>query len=373
MDSTQLLVNKFEKVFIHENSLESDVAKRLQNVFPSEKIEIVNQKPYANSEGALSAEQFDESKRLLYLTEHSGHFFKRCPGAQPGLACCNYFVLNLGLQCDMNCSYCYLQSYINTPVLTVYSNLEKAINELKEMMTTYPKHSYRVGTGETIDSLSLDPLTNYSRRLIEFFRDYPHWRLEFKTKSDYVDQFLDVEHAGNVIASWSINPQEIVEREEINTASLERRLAAARKCLDKGFPIAFHIDPMIYFDGWKEAYKALVDEVCAQFSPDDLPYISLGALRFQPQQKSMMRERFGMKSWVLQSEMHLSQDGKMRYDQAIRKEMFDFVLSRFKSHNPKWKVFLCMETPETWISTYDSAPAKVSELKELFKALPQIS
>ena len=53
-------------------------------------------------------------------------FFKRCPGARPGLTCCNYFVLNLGVQCNMNCSYCYLQSFVNTPVMKVYANIERA-------------------------------------------------------------------------------------------------------------------------------------------------------------------------------------------------------------------------------------------------------
>ena len=94
--------------------------------FPTDKIEWVSVRPFSGSRGELSAREYDRSKRNLYITPFLGSYFKRCPGAKPGLLCCNYFILNWGQQCDMNCSYCYLQSFINNPVMTLYSNLENA-------------------------------------------------------------------------------------------------------------------------------------------------------------------------------------------------------------------------------------------------------
>ncbi len=372
MNLATKLAAKFEKVYISEESWESRVAERFRAVFPNEKIFKVDDHPYANHKGTLSSEEFDQSKKEIFLTHFKGSFFKRCPGAKKGLACCNYFVLNLGLQCDMNCSYCYLQSYLNTPVLTFYSNIEDAISEMREMAVEHPEKSYRVGTGETIDSLSLDPITLYSKDLMEFFYDFPQWKLEFKTKSDHVDQFLNFKHQSNIIVSWSINPEMIVSNEEHGTASLKKRLQAARKCVEKGFPIAFHIDPVIWSPDWKENYLGLVDEICEQFSPEQLPYISLGALRYQPEQKLMMRERFGYNSQVLRGEMHPGKDGKLRYDSQLRTQMFQTILDRFKSHSPLWKVFLCMETPENWLNTFSEVPHRIDEMNELFKPLPKI-
>lgn len=358
------LVYKFEKVYIDKASRGSEVAERAVAYFSPAQVEWVTARPFPESHGELSAREFSRSKRHLFLTEYQGQFFKRCPGSRPGLTCCNYFVLNLGLQCDMNCSYCYLQSFINTPVMTVYTNIEQALSELKELAD--PQMKFRIGTGEVIDSLSLDELTLYSRRLIGFFQDFPQWRLEFKTKSDKVDQFLDVAHAGNVIVSWSLNPTKIVNEEEHGTASLAARLNAAEKCLKKGFQVSFHIDPVIWHEGWKESYAELVDTLASRFAPHQTPYLSLGALRFQPEQRHMMRERFGMKSAVTSAEMHTGKDGKMRYDQNLRQEMFDFIIQRFKGHNPAWNIFLCMENPETWLGTFSAMPKKVEGLAELF-------
>lgn len=368
-NNIERILHHFEKIFIETKSVSSPVAQRILDLAPAEKITICDGKPPMTSTGDFTGEEYTRSKKLLFVTEHPGLFFKRCPGAKKGLACCNYYVLNLGLQCDMDCSYCYLQSFINTPYTIIYSNVDQALRELDGIYRDFGDTHVRIGTGEVIDSLSLDPLTLYSKTLIEFFKDKPSWRLEFKTKSNYVDQFIDDGHAGNVIVSWSINPQFIVGREEHKTAPLAARLEAARRCLDKKFQIAFHIDPVIWHEEWKENYTLLIDEITTRFSPEDMPYISLGSLRFKPEQKDMMRERFGMNSLVTRAEMFQGAAGKMRYDQSLREEMFQFIIKEFKARNPNWKIFLCMETPETWINSTGDLPIKKEDLRGLFKPL----
>jgi spore photoproduct lyase len=368
------LLSHFEKIFIDERSRFSALAVRVQSLFPSEKLEFVSEAPLQHK-GSLSAEQFNRSKRLLYIKPFDGHFFKRCPGASQKkvLTCCNYHVLNLGQQCNMNCSYCYLQSYLNTPTMQMYSNIDQALQELEEMASTHPNLPYRVGTGEVIDSLSLDEISLFSRQLISFFQRYPKWTLEFKTKSDKVDQFLDCEHAGNVVVSWSINAPAIIQAEEHGTASFKARLAAARKCADRGFQVAFHIDPLIYHPDWQQGYGQLVSAIHENFKPSEVHVISVGALRFQPEQRHLMRERFGMKSWVTSAEVFPSEGNKLRYDQSLRREMLDFVIQSFKVKDPAWRVFMCMETPESWISSYEKTPLQVPELKDLFRPLPKVA
>lgn len=365
----------FERIYIDEASENSDVATRVRNLYPPEIIfEASADTEILHRKGAMSAVDFNRSKKTLWLTTFKGQFFKRCPGAtqKKALTCCNYHVLNLGSQCNMNCSYCYLQSYLNSHVTKIFTNLDQALSELKEMAESFPSQQFRVGTGEVIDSLSLDEITLYSRKLIEFFNQYPNWILEFKTKSNKVDQFLDVVTVGNTTVSWSINPPAIIEKEEHGTARLHERLAAAEKCLRKGFKIAFHIDPMIWHPEWKESYSYLAEELNKTFRAEDVHIISLGTLRFQPEQRHMMRERFGMNSYVTSAEMFKGEGDKLRYDAALRAEMFQFMIQKMKSLNPNWNIFLCMETPETWIQSFDKIPMQMPELRSFFKPLPQV-
>jgi len=369
------MIEKMEKVFIDKRSVDSEVAQRVFAVLPKEKIEIVEQEPWNNIKRSLTAEEFDRSKKNLFLTPFDGQFFKRCPGStqKKVLNCCNYHVLNLGSQCPMNCSYCYLQSYLNSPVSKIYTNIHQAIGELKEMADANPNAPFRVGTGEIIDSLALDNLTLYSRKLISFFSEYPKWTLEFKTKSDNVDQFLDLGPSKNTVVSWSLNADYIIQKEEHGTASLDKRLAAAQKCVDAGFSVAFHLDPLIYHTEWQNNYAGLVRLITTQFKPDQVNVISLGTLRFQPEQRHMMKKRFGFDSLVSQAEMFPSEGAKLRYDASLRNEMFKFVYNQFKKHSESWRIFLCMETPETWISTFEAQPLQKPELKELFRPLPSVS
>lgn len=369
----QKIIDHFEKIYIHNDSWGSEVAQRAIQFFPETKIERVFSTPHKQLVGNhLSSEEFNRSKKIMYIHEFKGRFFKRCPGAKPGLACCNYFVLNLGLQCDMNCTYCYLQSYINTPVLSVYSNIEQSIGELEDFAKAQAQAKIRIGTGETTDSLSLDDLTLYSRKLIKFFRSVPNWRLELKTKSNKVEQFLDIDHEKNIIISWSLNPQPIIDSEEFDTASLIERLEAARKCRDKDYLIGFHLDPLIWHPEWKENYSELVKTIARYFEPHEVLSLSLGALRFQPEQRHMMRERFGAKSHVTRAEMFRSEDGKYRYDQDLRREMFDFLLSQFRQLG-SWNVFLCMETRESWMGAMTGLPKSVPGLDEYFDHRPLIA
>lgn len=361
------LTTWFDELFIHKDAAQSQVAKRVQSIVKTP-AKIVSQRPYKDYREKMSGADFDHSKKRLYVGPHTGHFFRKCPGTF-GAACCNYYVLNLGVQCNMNCSYCYLQSYVNSPISQIYSNIEDALGELEAIAIKYPDAPFRVGTGETIDSLSLDDLTLYSKDLVEWFRGYPKLTCEFKTKSDNVKNFVHLNHSENVVVSFSVNPQEIVDQEEHRTASLDNRLKAARLCADNGYPVAFHIDPMIYTPQWKEQYGQLVDNIADLFGPKELKWVSVGALRYLPEMKHMLRERFGGETLSLKGEMFPGEDGKLRYDGTLRTRMFQHVIQKFRKIDPKYPVFLCMETPESWLSTYESTPRQVGEVKDLFQPI----
>lgn len=358
----------FDKIYIESSALNSETAHRALNIFPKNKVQFIDENHFPK--GKLTAEQFKNSKKNLLLKEFKGSFFKKCPGAKPKLMCCNYFVLNLGQNCEMDCSYCYLQSFINFPAVVIYTNIEKAFQELEVLKKKHYHDYIRIGTGEQIDSLSLDDISLYSTKLIDFFNDCPNWLLEFKTKSHNIKNFENIKHSGNTVVSWSLNPEYIVQREEHQTSSLKQRLVSARRVKNKGFRVSFHIDPLIYHPEWKKHYKQLVTLITSQFSPKEITHISMGALRFQAEQKIAMRKRFGMQSLVCQGEFFPSTDGKLRYDQEIRQEMFEYVLSLFKKHSSSWPCFLCMESPESWLNVMKAPAKKIPEIKKDFDIKP---
>ena len=180
----------------------------------------------------------------------------------------------------MECTYCILQYYMSSPHLSVFANTTALEAQIRTQVEAQPRRVFRIGTGELSDSLLLDVLTESTARMVPFFRELPNAILELKTKTDNVDNLLPLRHGRHTVVSWSVNPPEIVRREELKTAALEERLIAARRVAERGYPVGFHIDPMIHHTGWEESYPSLVDALFDAVPPANVAWISIGSLRF---------------------------------------------------------------------------------------------
>ena len=78
-----------------------------------------------------------QGKQHLYLCRNRGQFFKPCPGTKEYL-CCKYEVLGTGMNCPMDCVYCILQAYLNSPWITHYVNTEDLLAELDQVLDADP-------------------------------------------------------------------------------------------------------------------------------------------------------------------------------------------------------------------------------------------
>ena len=145
--------------------------------------------------------------------------------------------------------------------MVVYANSDDLLSELELILNQQPEKHLRIGTGELADSLALDHLTSYSIPLVEFFAHQEKGILEFKTKSNCVENILSLDHQSKTVVSWSISPQTIQQREEHKTSTLNERLKAAEQCVQAGYPIAFHLDPLIFYLNWETDYSALIQEI----------------------------------------------------------------------------------------------------------------
>jgi len=118
------------------------------------------------------------------VIKESFDFFRLCP-CTPHAYGCGYHIANLGMGCPMECTYCYLQDYTNAPGIAFPANLDDFFDAFKNY-----EHDIRLGSGEFTDSLVFDNLTEYSPQIIDFFRQYPNARFEFKTKTNNIDLIL---------------------------------------------------------------------------------------------------------------------------------------------------------------------------------------
>lgn len=354
-----------EALFIEEAVRDSRITRTVRDRLAGVPVKMID-----SSEALLEAARRDNptlprAKKSLLLAAHKGRFFKPCPGSQTRgtveNACCDYFVINYASNCHMECSYCYLQSYLNFPYMIVYANVDELLQELHTVFTGQPDRLFRVGTGELADSLALDPLTGYSRPLVEFFARQTNAVLELKTKSDCVENLMKIKHGERTVVSWSLNPRFIQKQEEHKTATIEQRLQAATRCAEKGYPIAFHLDPMIHYPKWEEEYRDLIQEIFRRLPARSVRWISLGTLRMHPSLRNLIRRRFPSSILPL-GELVPTEDSKLRYFKAIRVEMFRKAMSWIREQSNDTSVYACMEKPEIWNKAFQLQPPPEREL-----------
>lgn len=302
-------------------------------------------------------------KQFLLLAKHRGRFLKKCPGTK-NYICCGYKILNTANNCDLDCSYCILQGYFNNPLMVVHVNIDDLFNELIPVFRDNPDRFYRIGTGELTDSLTLDPVTQYGKRLVEFFKNYKNAIIELKTKSLFIDDLLTLDHRRRTVVSWSLNTEELRRTDEPKTPSIDERIQAAVKCQQAGYRLGFHFDPMIYYNDWETGYQATLIKLFAEIDGKNIAWISLGALRYPPYLDGIIRQRHPQ-SQIVYGEFISGKDNKYRYFKPIRIEMFRKMVSWIHDFDPSVFVYLCMESNEVWQKAFGWAPGKDSSLSKM--------
>jgi spore photoproduct lyase len=314
-----------------------------------------------------SSDPLARGKRAMVLARHRGLFMNPCPGDGAEM-CCNYRVVNFATNCPMDCTYCVLQSFLENPAVVVFTNIDDLTSEVAATLSSSPQRAFRIGAGDLSDSLALDHITHYSRRLIPLFARSKNGTLELKTKSDNIANLAGLDHGGRTVVSWSVNSKRVIESEELKTATLGQRIAAAQQCQEWGYRLGFHFDPLIHSAGWEADYEEAVKEIFLAVDPVAVAWVSLGGLRFTARLRDAVRRRFP-KSRITYGEFVPGNHGKWRYFRPIREEMYARLVSCIRRYAPDVFIYLCMEGRAAWQRGMDFVPQDARSLSDLMDAL----
>lgn len=291
-------------------------------------------------------------------TPSSKTIFGDCPVASEKTVCCNLKTVDAVENCAFGCSYCTIQTFYGDEVV-FDTNLKDKLDGIK----LDPNRYYHFGTGQSSDSLVWGNKEGVLDSLCDFARRNPNILLEFKTKSSNVAYFLKNESPRNIVCSWTMNSQTIIENEEHLTASLDERLQAARKVADSGVKVAFHFHPMVHYDSWQEDYSKLAERVLQLFDPEEVLFVSFGTLTFIKPVIQQIRLR-GEASRILQMDMVKDPHGKLTYSDEIKLKLFATMHTALKEWHSKVYMYLCMERAEIWDALFGSH----YETNDLFEA-----
>ncbi len=292
-----------------------------------------------------------EQKFTFKVAQKEGFGLGLCPVASEKTRCCNLLTLDAVESCGFDCSYCSIQSFYNQNTITFDSGFkEKLLN-----LNLDKNRTYHIGTGQASDSLMFGNKEGILDALFFFARENPNVLLEFKTKSDNIKYLLENDVPKNIFCTWSLNTQTIIDNEEHLTASLDKRINAARKVADKGVKVGFHFHPIVEYEGYLEEYQALYERLLEEFDAKEVALVSFGTLTFiKPVIKQLRNREFRTKITQIP---HVDASGKTSYPDATKVEMFKHAYESFApwhNYKPKSEVFfyLCMEEHQMWAKTF---------------------
>ena len=185
------------------------------------------------------------------------------------------------------------------------------------------------------------------------------------TKSDNVDDILNLNHNGRTIIAWSLNHPKISETFEIGAPSFERRLNAAEKVQRAGYPLRIRLDPIVPYQGWDKDYAETIKRIFDKVNPER---ITLGTLRFEDgffnMRDSMFTTGLTTGNFLRDTVQKMKpmfepkqikgekrpKVGKYSFTEDERTTIFNTVIKEIRKYSD-CKIALCKESDTVWNNT----------------------
>ncbi len=280
--------------------------------------------------------------RIITAEENDKKIHGMCPVASDKTICCNLHTIDTVENCVYGCSYCTIQTFYEGDI-----RIQKNISEKLKAIPIDTNRFYHFGTGQSSDSLVWGNRNGILDAHLEFAASHQNILMEFKTKSNNIRYFLENKIPPNIVCSWSLNSNTIIENEEHFTASLSDRILAARKCADAGIKVAFHFHPMVYYKGWFDDYPQIAAQLIDNFDPNEVLFVSFGSITLIKPVIQKIR-KLGNPTKTLQMDFVTDPHGKMTYPDHIKVKMFKRIYEAFNLWKDDVFFYLCMEKASIW-------------------------
>jgi len=261
-----------------------------------------------------------------------------------GLVCQPAWQIHTIWGCHYRCAYCSLGQYIN-----IMMNMEEFVERLDGYIEKAPGQTlYQYDNGT--DTVCFEPEYGGARLLVEYFAKRENEYLElYVGKSDNVDYLLDLEHRGHTVCCWSISGETQSKYLEAETASMQDRIASARRCQEAGYHVRFRLSPIIPVKNWEAENRGMIELLFAETRPDVITFETLRFLNYDAIENSfdlsLLDPEFVQVMQDNRGEKHI-QGCEMPHD--YRKKVYRFIIDELERVSPQTLYALCRAPRVMW-------------------------
>lgn len=196
----------------------------------------------------------------------------------------SYF-FKTSLNCIFDCSYCFLKWAFKNDIPVYFVNYEDIKNQIIEKIESFSDskkisqnddndYELRIKTNleykdkiwfyssDYSDILWMDNISWFMWEFVEFFEQFNDSMMEIRTKSANIKSILDLWFVPkNTEFAFSLNPQELIEKYEFWTSSLDSRIESINYLLDKGYKVWLRFLPLLPVKNYEEIYTEFVKDI----------------------------------------------------------------------------------------------------------------
>ena len=279
--------------------------------------------------------EFPKMKRNLIIGIRKTHKFV------PNNKISDYLVPYTSSGCTAMCLYCYLVcNYNKCAYLRLFVNREEMLDKIIKTANESEKELvFEIGSNS--DLILENSITGNLKWTIENFKKAQKGYLTFPTKFDMVDDILDVDGKDKVIIRMSVNPKEIIQKIEMGTSQLEKRVEAINKLKKAGYKVGILIAPVIFMENWKKLYEELIIYLSENLSEEvkkDV-FFEVILMTYSYIHRKINEEAFPSAIDLYNPELMTGRGkGKYTYKQEQRKIGEEFIQGLLKKYFPENRI-----------------------------------
>jgi len=186
----------------------------------------------------------------------------------------------------------------------------------------------------------------FSRKLAEYDGRWGH----FHTAGAYADWLEEIPHRDRLIGVWSTSADEVVRDFEPGAGPAVDRYHAARKCQDLGVPVRFKYKPVIPIRGWREAYRATIEQALQIVRPESIGFCLYAWNSYAHMMETLPTDLLDPE--CLDAARRTADEMKDRrcgpFPHETRREIYRFFIREIRRWDKDVLLYVSTETREMW-------------------------
>lgn len=248
-----------------------------------------------------------------------------------------WFFFKTSLNCVFDCSYCYLKWAFKNDNIVIFINYDDIKEEIKNKINCL-KNEKEIWfySSDYSDILWMDNLTEFIKNFVPFFEKFENTFMEIRTKSANIKSLLDLGFVPkNTEIAFSLNPQELIDKYEKWSSSLDDRIKSINILLWLWFKVWLRFLPLLPVKNYEVIYRDFIVYIKDNIDMEKLYSTFTTGLLFTKKDYNKILGKYP-KLDILHM-LNLDEDDFYRESNSVRKKFYEM----FRELDPNIK--LCLD------------------------------